>query len=157
MNYHRNHWVVKAGSKEALKAIREVLEDEDGVFTFEKLVPMPEAFEYKRIPGTMKPLPPTSLDLWKRWLVPGRPKDAREWMIQRWGVTHGPCDARTIVDRSALRVDYVFDTPWGPPGQIASCTGFAGAVSDWIDDLYIEHQEVDDWYIEIIDWSYHLG
>ena len=177
-NWCSNHWVVTAGSAEALNAIREVLEDDDGYFTFDKLMPMPEVLkgtlkgswqdkhgnfvrEGKNVyvDDKMKYVRPfTILEKFQIFMIPGRYRNWSDWQQANWGVTRGPFDCNTIIpDEEGLRVEYTFDTPWAPPGNTFWGGGFAGEVISWCREYLERHDFNDAYLIEVKDWSYHSG
>lgn len=170
-NWQANHWVIEAVSKECFDAVRDILEDENGDFTFNNLLPMPKILENTLAgsefmeDGTLLTSgmkidpekegsgyrPFTSLELFHLFHTAGKHKNWLSWQRCNWGVKWGPSEGSKVIKEDELRIEYIFDTPWGPPEQ------FAMNFRRWCDDLMERHDEDESWLVDLADWSYHLG
>lgn len=162
-NWQSNCWELVGERPEAVAAVRKVLEDEDGLLTFDHLAPMPKVLERTVSPrdtptmfegsheaGDYRERSPTSLERFEIWVTGAR--DWWEWQIREWGVKWGPSSCgKVAVSDDGCEAVYYFFTPWGPPD------GFLDKVRDFVERMQEEHGGDHTWYVEVRPWSYDAG
>jgi len=104
-NWCTNRVGIYANDKKEIKKIKKLLQGEDSVFDFNKIVPMPEEFNDEKELTELE-----SARLKKKHGAVGW----REWCVKNWG-TKWDADAAEITEEGDFSLVYEFNTAWSPP------------------------------------------
>lgn len=159
-NYVANR-VVLVGSDENIKKVVELVKGDEGVFDFNKIVPMPETFiKYdttnhpngkqlvvgQRI-SWEKDSPVVTEELVEEYKQATREQEEKygvvgwyDWRLRNWGTKWNACDARVTEDGV-----FFFDTAWNAPIRVLA------ALSKLFPEVKIQFAYADE------DWSYNTG
>lgn len=107
-NWCKNNLKIKGNGEKVLELL-ELMKDEDGEMTFNKLVPMPKELE-----DTTSPTPDTMpIEEKNRLMDKYGATDWYSWRCDNWGVKWDASESGFWKDGDDWIIS--FSTPWGPP------------------------------------------
>lgn len=107
-NWCKNNLKIE-GNGEKILELLELLKDEDGQLTFNKLVPLPKELE-----GTTSPTPDTVTEEEKKRLMDKYgATNWYDWRIKNWGCKWDASESDFYKYGDEWTI--TFETPWGPP------------------------------------------
>lgn len=130
-NWCKNNLRIKGNGEKVLELL-EMMKDEDGQMTFNKLVPMPKELE-----NTEAPTPENMSEKKKKYLLEKcGATNWYDWHCQNWGCKWDASESGFYQRGNDWYIS--FETPWGPP------TEFIKKVSEQFNKMTFELQFADE-------------